>query len=244
MNFPASSQSAHDGARRGRERRCIASGESHAEAELIRFARADDGAVVPDVAAKLPGRGVWVRAERRSVDQAAKKGGFARSFKAPVKVPEALADQVEALLSRRCLDLLGLMRRAGAVAIGATQVEAAIRANPALVLIEAEDGAAEGREKLMSLHIGRWGQPPLVVACFSATDLGVALGRERVIHASLLQERLASGWVAEIRRLAGFRPVVPASWPASWRSVSWKLGGAASGEDQGRGEQSGVERTE
>ncbi|MBL8544430.1 MAG: RNA-binding protein [Hyphomonadaceae bacterium] len=243
MNFPASSQIAHEGGRRGRERRCIASGENLAEAELIRFARAPDGVVVPDVAAKLPGRGVWVRAERESIEQAAKKGGFARGFKAPAKVPEGLANQIESLLSRRCLELLGLTRRAGAVAIGATQVEAAIRAKPALVLIEAEDGAGEGREKLMGLHIGLWGAPPPAVACFSAAELGVALGRERVIHASLLQERLALGWVAEIRRLAGFRPIVPASWPASWRSVSWKLGGAASGEDQRRDEQSGIDRT-
>jgi ribosomal protein L7Ae-like RNA K-turn-binding protein len=133
---------------------------------------------------------------------------------------------VEQLLSRRCLDLLGLTRRAGAIAIGATQVEAAIRAGQARVLIEAQDGAPEGREKLMSLYIGLRGGPPRAAGCFSGEELGVALGRERVIHACLLQERLASGWAAEIGRLAGFRAVVPSSWPDSWRSVGWGLGGA------------------
>ncbi len=232
---PASSQIEAETQRRGRERRCIVSNKSDREAHLIRFALAPDGAVVPDVAAKLPGRGAWVRADRASVETAARKGGFARAFKTAVKVPDDLAALTETLLSRRCLDQLGLMRRAGAVAIGSTQVDAAMRGKPPLMVIEAADGAAEGREKLMSLHIGLWGRPPPSVGCFSGEELGVALGRERVIHACLLQERLALGWAAEIGRLAGFRTIVPSSWPDSWRSVSWGLGGADAGPQKVRG---------
>jgi predicted RNA-binding protein YlxR (DUF448 family) len=221
---PASSQIAAEGQRR--ERRCIVSHESLPDTKLIRFALAPDGSVVPDVAAKLPGRGAWVRADRDNVDTAAKKQMFARAFKCEARASADLAKQTESLLARRCLDQLGLMRRAGAIAIGATQVEGAIRGKPALMLVEAADGAEEGREKLMSLHIGLWGSPPAAVACFSSEDLGVALGRERVIHACLLQERLATGWAAEISRLAGFRAIVPSSWPDSWRSVQLGLGDA------------------
>ncbi len=196
----------------------------------MRFALSPDGVVTPDVAAKLPGRGAWVSARRDSVAQAAKKGAFVRAFKAPVKVPDDLPGLTETLLARRCLDMLGMANRAGALAVGATKVESAIRARASFLLIEAEDGAEEGREKLMSLHIGFWGAPPAAVGCFQSGELGVALGRERVIHASLLQERLALVWAAEIGRLAGFRAIVPNSWPSSWRSVSWDLGGAASGD--------------
>jgi predicted RNA-binding protein YlxR (DUF448 family) len=238
---PASSRIEVEGQRRERERRCIVSHENDSGANLIRFALSPDGVVTPDVAAKLPGRGAWVRADRPSIEQAAKRGAFARAFKAPAKVPEHLADDVEALLAKRCLDQLGIARRAGAIAIGATQVEAAIRAKPALMLIEAADGAAEGREKLMSLHIGLWGGPPRAVGCFDAADLGVALGRERVIHACLLQERLAEAWAAEIGRLAGFRAIVPGSWPTPWRSSGLGLGGADAGsQDQSRGGQKDV----
>ena len=231
---PASSQIEAEGLRRERERRCIVSGENDSGANLIRFALSPDGVVTPDVAAKLPGRGAWVRADRASIEQAAKKGAFARAFKAQVKVPEGMAGSIEAMLSRRCLDLLGLAQRAAAIAVGATQVRAAIRSKPALLLIEAEDGAEEGREKLMSLHIGLWGRPPAAVGCFSAADLGVALGRERVIHACLLQERLASVWAAEIGRLAGFRPTVPTSWPQPWRSIGLGLGGADAEPEKGQ----------
>src|SRR5690606_40778702 len=99
-------------------------------------------------------------------------------FKAQVQVPDGLANTVETLLSRRCLDQLGIAQRAGAIAVGATQVDAAIRSKPPFFLIEAEDGAEEGREKLMSLHIGLWGRPPAAVGCFSSSDLGVALRSE------------------------------------------------------------------
>lgn len=229
MKHPASSQIEADGGRRGRERRCIVSGEVTDEANLIRFALGPDDVVVPDVAAKLPGRGAWVTATRDKVEEASKKGAFARGFKANAKAPEGLADLTEQLLAKRCLDMLGMARRSGAIAIGATQAESAIRSAPAFVLIEAKDGAEEGREKLMSLHIGLWGSAPPAVGCFASEELGVALGRERVIHACLLQERLALAWAADIGRLAGFRAIVPDSWPDSWRSVSWKLGVASDG---------------
>lgn len=229
MKFPASSQN-DEAPRLGRERRCVASGESLPEAQLIRFALGPDNVLVPDVAAKLPGRGAWVRADRASVERARTKGAFSHALKSKVNAPEHLAAQTEALLVRRCLDLLGMARRAAAIAIGNTQVEDAIRKGAALVMIEASDGAEEGREKLMSLHIGLWGRPPAAVGCFSAADLGVALGRDRVIHACLLQERLASAWAAEISRLAGFRAIVPGSWPDSWRSATWSPFGGPPGE--------------
>jgi uncharacterized protein len=210
---------------KGRERKCVASGEILPEAQLVRFVLGPDGALVPDVGAKLPGRGVWTRARREAVDEARRKGGFARSLKSPVRAAENLADQTEALIARRCLEQLGLMRRAGALALGAELVESAIRARPALGLIEAADGAEDGRNKLLALHMGLWGAPAPLAGCFTGAELGMALGRPRVIHACLLQERMALHWVAEIGRLAGFRAIVPGSWPDSWRGLG--LSGAS-----------------
>jgi hypothetical protein len=234
MNYPASSQIEAKDRSAARERRCVVSGEVLPEAELIRFALGPDNVLVPDVAAKLPGRGAWVRADRVRLEQAIKKNAFAHALKANAKAPDGLTDLTEALLAKRCVDLIGLARRAGAIAIGATQVEQAIRAKPALLLIEANDGAEEGREKLMSLHIGLWGRPPSAIGCFTAEDLGVALGRERVIHACLLQERLAAALAIDIGRLAGFRTIVPDSWPDSWRLVGDGLGGAGAADDAAR----------
>lgn len=196
----------------------MATGEVFPEDRLVRFVLGPEDRIVPDVAAKLPGRGVWVCASRDAVTRAIKRGGFARSLKQPVQVAPGLADQIESLLARRCLDLLGLMRRAGAITTGFDQVEAAIRRARPHAMIEASDGAEDGREKLFKLALGLWGALPHLSAAFTASEMGVALGRDHVVHAVVLDERMAQRWAAETGRLSGFRAIVPASWPDSWRS--------------------------
>ena len=158
-----------------RERRDIVSGEVMAEARLIRFVAGPDGAVVPDLARKLPGRGMWVAADRASVETAAKKGLFARSAKAPMKASPDLAEQVAALLRARILNALGLARKAGDLTSGFEKVSAAISSGKAAWLVEASDGAADGRGKLLRLARHQ-SPPPGVFGVFTATELGLALG--------------------------------------------------------------------
>ena len=219
-------------AARLRERRCIASNAVLPDDKLIRFVLGPDNVVVPDVAAKLPGRGAWVRASREALDQAVKKNAFARAFKTGLKPQAGLADQTETLLARRVLDQLGLARRAGALALGMDQVDSAIRSRPQIVLIEASDGAEDGRRKLAALHLGKWDKPAPVCGAFTQAELGMALGRAHVIHACFVQERLALAWSAEIDRLAGFRAIVPASWPNSWPCFGVGLGVAEGGSSE------------
>jgi uncharacterized protein len=173
--------------------------------------------VVEDVGARLPGRGVWVTANRESIALAIRRGAtgiFKLRANAP---PPDLADRVQAGLKRRCLDGLGLGRKAAAIAVGFDQVEAAIRAAPPLVMVEAADGSAEGRERLWRTAIGLWETPPAVAGCFTAEELGVALGRGPVVHIVWLQERMARRWSAEVSRLAGFQSIVPPSWRPEFR---------------------------
>jgi predicted RNA-binding protein YlxR (DUF448 family) len=194
-----------------RERRDIVTGEVRDEAGLIRFVAGPDGVVVPDLARKLPGRGLWVAAERASVETAAKKGLFARAAKAKVTAPADLADLVETLLKRRLLSGLGLARRAGDLTSGFEKVAAAIEGGRAAWLIEASDGAADGRQKL-------WGKtrkqspPTPIFGLFSAEELGLALGGENVIHTAFLAGRAADRWAQDAHRLAGFCPLLPESW--------------------------------
>ena len=91
------------------------------EAKLIRFVAGPEGKVTPDLARKLPGRGIWVAANREAVQTAAQKGLFARAAKAKLTAPADLADQVEALLLRRLLSGLGLARKAGDLILGAAK---------------------------------------------------------------------------------------------------------------------------
>jgi predicted RNA-binding protein YlxR (DUF448 family) len=194
-----------------RERRDIVTGEVMDEARLIRFVAGPDQVVAPDLARKLPGRGVWVAANRASVETAAKKGLFSRSAKAKLIAPPGLADQVETLLMKRLLDGLGLAKRAGYLISGFEKVSSSLNAGKAAWLIEAADGAADGRRKILNVA-RRSPKPPEVFGLFDAEELGLALGAENVIHTAFLAGRGADRWTSDVRRLSGFRPLLPESW--------------------------------
>ncbi len=194
-----------------RERRDIVSGEVVGEARLIRFVVGPDGQIVPDLARKLPGRGLWVAADRASVETAARKGLFSRAAKAKVQAPPDLADLVESLLKRRLLSALGLARKAGDITSGFEKVSATIQAGKAAWLIEARDGAADGRRKLLAQARKQQPRPP-VFGVFTAEELGLALGGENVIHTAFLAGRAAERWTDDVRRLEGFSPLLPEDW--------------------------------
>lgn len=198
-------------AQASRERRDVVSGEVMEEARLIRFVAGPDGSVVPDLARKLPGRGMWVAADRASVAAAVKKNAFARSAKAQIKAQPDLPDLVAALLRQRILAGLGLARRAGDLTSGFEKVSAAIASGKAAWLIEASDGAADGRRKILAL--ARKAQPaPGLLGVFGAAELSLALGLENVIHTAFLAGRAAGRWAEDVRRLEGFSPLLPEDW--------------------------------
>jgi len=184
----------------GPRRRCLVTGESRAKAELLRFVVAPDGKVVPDVAGRLPGRGLWLTARRDIVAAAVTKRLFARAARQAVIVEDGLVDRVEALLAQRCRDDIGLARRAGQAVMGFVKVQAALAAGKVAVLVAAADGAADGRGKLKAAAPGL----PLV-ECLTGVELGAAFGREHVVHAALAAGRLAEMFVGDAMRLAGFR---------------------------------------
>jgi hypothetical protein len=184
----------------GTSRRCLVTGAVRPKTELLRFVVDPQGKIVPDLAGKLPGRGLWLTAQRAIVTEASSKRVFARVAKAPVVVAEGLADRVAALLVQRCVDILGLARRSGLAVAGFVRVKEALTAGKAALLVEAIDAAADGQEKLAALA------PSLPrVACLDARELGVAFGREHAVHVALGKGRLADLFIAEARRLQGFR---------------------------------------
>ncbi len=99
-------------------RKCIATGALRPKDEMLRFVVGPDGSLVPDLDGCLPGRGLWLSAQRDMVNTACAKGLFSRAARHGVEVSADLAEQLEGLMVRRCLDLLGLARRAGEAVAG------------------------------------------------------------------------------------------------------------------------------
>ncbi len=183
----------------GPERKCIATGEAQPRHGLIRFVAGPDGQVVPDIAGKLPGRGTYVAADRAALKKAVDKKLFARGLKMPVTVPEDLVDEVERQLIRRVVETISLARKSGAAVSGYEKVKTWLDKEEAHVLIQASDGSGRGKSKLSTPHFGKY------IGWLTADELGMAFGRQTVIHAALASGGLAKRVVEEAQRLKGMR---------------------------------------
>jgi predicted RNA-binding protein YlxR (DUF448 family) len=168
---------------------------------LLRFVVAPDGTVVPDIDARLPGRGLWLTPRRDIVDRAVAKRLFARAARRAVSALPDLADRTEILLARRCVDSLGLARRAGLSVAGFDRVAEMLRGGRAALLLGALDGAESGRQKLAAL--GRGAVPAACV--LTAAELGAAFGREHIVHAAIAGGPLCRRVQRDLARLAGLR---------------------------------------
>lgn len=203
----------HDGDERDKkspERTCVVTRRKMAANDLIRFVRGPDGAIVPDVASRLPGRGVWVTADRETVGAAARGGAFARSLKRAVTVPADLVDMTDWLLARRALAALSLANKAGQVVPGFTKVEISIARGEAVALVHAAEASEDGAGKLdrrfraISAELGTE-NVAATVTIFTVSELSLAIGRPNVVHAALLQGGASMSFLREATRLARYR---------------------------------------
>ena len=183
----------------GPERKCIATGEVQPKHGLIRFVVGPDAQVVPDILGKLPGRGIYIAADRAAIDLAVKKKLFSRAAKAQVTMPEGLADEVERQLARRVVDLISLQRKGGRAVAGYEKVKSWLQTEEAEVLIQASDGSGRGKSKLSTPHYGHY------IGWLTADELGLAFGRQTVIHGALASGGLTQRVVEEAQRLKGVR---------------------------------------
>ena len=181
------------------ERRCIATGETQPKAGLIRFVVGPENVVFPDVAERLPGRGIWVSADPAALALAVKKNLFARGAKQQVTVPADLAEQVETLLARRVVELISLARKSGKAVAGFEKVKGWLADGHARVLFQASDGSERGKSKLWTPEGGRF------FGCLTADELGLAFGRQHVIHGALAAGGLERRVVEEASKLRGLR---------------------------------------
>jgi uncharacterized protein len=195
-------------------RMCAVSREVRPVDELIRFALSPEGAVVPDLKRKLPGRGLWIEASRSRVAEAVRRNQFSRGFKRDVRAAQTLAYDTENLLVRSATDALAMAAKAGQVVAGFAKVEEALSQGQAksslLALIHASDGAADGIRKLDAIvrkRAGNHGESagfPVVTALTSA-ELDLALGRANVIHAALLAGPAGKTFLSRSQILVRYR---------------------------------------
>ncbi len=189
-------------ARRDSHRKCIASGIVRPREDLLRFVVAPDQTVVLDISGKLPGRGLWLSPRRDMLEKACARKLFAKSAKATVRVRADLVSVVESLLRDRCLELLGLARRAGQAVAGFEKVRSRLSTGQSAVLIQARDAARDGRARLAALGRGVSAELRLF-ELFDSAELGRVFGRSTTVHVAVAPGGLADRLVVQCDHLAG-----------------------------------------
>lgn len=192
------------------ERTCIVTRAAGPPAGLIRFVVSPEGAVVPDLKGRLPGRGAWVTATAAAVGEAVRRRAFGRAFKAEVKASSDLAGEIDRALCADLRGALALANKAGVVTSGFAKVEAAIAGGAVAALLHAAEAAEDGRRKLAGALRRRFGDAISripVIDCLTGEELDLALGRSNVIHAALVAGPGGDGFLARWRRLRDYRGV-------------------------------------
>jgi len=183
-------------------RRCVVTRERDYRTRMIRFVVAPDRSIVPDLGAKLPGRGIWLSARRDVLDTARTRGAFARAARGQVTVPPDLQGMVQQGLIRRITELLGLARRAGQAVSGFQKAREWLVAGRVGLVVQAADGSMDERVRFLSGNGTRAKAVP-VVAPLSALALGAVFSRDHVVHVAIAHGRLAEALSVESNRLLG-----------------------------------------
>ncbi len=195
-------------------RMCAVSREVRPIGELIRFVVSPQGEIVPDLKRKLPGRGMWITASRKTVAEAVRRNQFAKGFKREIRASATLPADTEALLVRSAAEALAMAAKARQVVAGFSKVEGALAQGEAQALIHASDGAADGIRKLDAIVRKKRGNPDEsqefpqdfpVVNVLTSAELDLALGRSNVIHAALLAGPASKTFLSRCQILVRYR---------------------------------------
>jgi predicted RNA-binding protein YlxR (DUF448 family) len=192
------------------DRTCIVTREATDPKDLIRFVRAPDGSVVPDLKRQLPGRGCWIKAERELVDRAVKRKLFSRAFKSETKAADDLGALVDRLLVADPAGMMNMARKAGQFVSGAMKVDAAVRSGAAVGVFHASDAAADGvRKRDQARKAWKFGTdaehdiPAFLL--LTGAELDEVMGENAFIHACALAGQAGEGVVKRANLLEQFR---------------------------------------
>lgn len=181
-----------------RQRFCFVTRERDKPENLIRFVLSPDGDIVPDLTERLPGRGMWLKADKNVLHKAIESRLFSRAMQCQVRIPENLLLMIKGGLRNKIKDTLGFTRRAGQITYGFVKVREKISQGVAGLIIQAIDGSEDEKKRLLSGA----GQLP-VIAIFTAEELGMIFGREHVVHAAIYKGSFVNRILCDYKRLSG-----------------------------------------
>ncbi|WP_375659970.1 RNA-binding protein [Bartonella sp. CL74QHWL] len=190
------------------ERTCIVTRKNASAQTLIRFVIGPNNQIVPDLKANLPGRGVWISAHHAVIEKAIKQKAFHRNFKTDVEVAPNLVHVIDTLLLKDALSSLSMARKAGAIVMGATKVDAAIRSGKVILVLHAKETTEDGKRKIaQAIHSiqQQTNRTIKTISLFTSDEMRVAFGSNPVMHAALLDTKAAEGFLKTTCKLISYR---------------------------------------
>jgi predicted RNA-binding protein YlxR (DUF448 family) len=191
------------------ERMCIVTRETLAADQLVRFVLSPSGDLVPDLKQKLPGRGCWVTAKSSYIEQAQKKGLFARALETKLDVPDNMSVLVDHLMTKSALGMINMARKAGQFITGSAKVDHAVRGGDALASFHATDAAEDGVRKINQArtYYSKMVEVEMIPSyqLFSSQEMSDTLGNGNYIHAAVLDGRAGESVLKRCEALSSYR---------------------------------------
>tara|TARA_A100001015_G_scaffold298340_1_gene380944 strand:+ start:1643 stop:2239 length:597 start_codon:yes stop_codon:yes gene_type:complete len=177
-------------------RKCAITGSLIKRKFLLRFVVSPDGSILPDLNQKLPGRGVWLTLDRAIIQKAIIKDVFSKTLRKKVLIPENLLANTIVLVKKYIVQKISLARKAGFAICGFDKVNSALKLGNVAILIQAIDGSHKEKNRLQKkiFHYDK-------TECLQSFELGMAFGRDNVIHAAILNGRFVENIKYDITRL-------------------------------------------
>lgn len=179
---------------------CAVSGESCSVNDMIRFVISPDLKVTPDLAEKLPGHSVYIKADLATLKKAIWRNTFTTIARDTIEVPKNLIELVESGLSRQALASLSLARRAGELMMGFASVEERLKVMPNGVYVVASDASDLGRAKLEK-HL----QSASLLDLWTSQELSIAIGEANTNHLFIEAGGLADNLLRTAKKLKAVR---------------------------------------
>lgn len=180
------------------ERKCILDGLVKPINELLRFVDIDN-VLLPDFNKKLPGKGMYITNNRFSLVKAVEKKLFQKVSHHNLKIDADFVEMVEQLLKQKALDSINMARKSGILITGYEKVREAIKKNNIEFLIEATDGAADGKEKMVLLA-----KTIEIFNLFSIDELDKTLNKVNTVHLAILKNKVSESVYLHLKKYQNF----------------------------------------
>ena len=182
------------------QRTCVGCRSCKGQDELVRYIISPTGELLVDYQHKLPGRGAYTCLDKKCVEQALSRNGFARAFKVARidSDAECLIASLRCQLHNRVINLLGMARKAKLMSSGSQMVLDALRKprDITAVLLAVDVSAGVGSKvRQRAQHAG-----VQVFECFDKATIGQALGLTERSVVALIKSPLAQTINYELQR--------------------------------------------